>query len=478
MDAAEIDLAIAEVDERLEKLRILYDQYFSGIERTEPLRRREELERRIKNLRRENIRNTGQRFKFQQIVQRYTTFSQYWTRILRQIEQGTFKRDLARAAKRFGTGPSSKRTEEAPRPDETEDLSTDLLEDEPEELDSSFIEEESDEDTSPFRRPASGPPVPAAARGAAPVSPPPPRAPAPSVPGALSTPSPALFAGDGPGERPAPASIPAPTPVRPISAPSPVSSAPAPVTPAAASSAPAVSSAPAPVTPAASSGTGTPAAPRRPMPAPTRLDLDDDDDLLGGGAPVRPLPRPAVAAPGAHPSGPLARPVSGATPGVAAPTSSPAAPAPASIPAPRTSGPTSTSAPRPPAPSVPQVTPAAASQGGSAPSMSGGEAPRSAPVPSTPRPSPERPVARVQPPAPRPTAEDLNDTRIRDIYNRYVEARRKCNESTAAITYDGLARSLRDSVPKLQQKHGGRVVDFEVVVKDGRTVLKPVVKGQ
>jgi hypothetical protein len=33
-------------------------------------------------------------------------------------------------------------------------------------------------------------------------------------------------------------------------------------------------------------------------------------------------------------------------------------------------------------------------------------------------------------------------------------------------------------VPKLQQKHGGRVVDFEVVVKDGRTVLKPVVKGQ
>lgn len=87
-------------------------------------------------------------------------------------------------------------------------------------------------------------------------------------------------------------------------------------------------------------------------------------------------------------------------------------------------------------------------------------------------------MARVQPPAPRPTAEDLNDTRIRDIYNRYVEARRKCNESTAAITYDGLARSLRDSVPKLQQKHGGRVVDFEVVVKDGRTVLKPVVKGQ
>jgi hypothetical protein len=85
------------------------------------------------------------------------------------------------------------------------------------------------------------------------------------------------------------------------------------------------------------------------------------------------------------------------------------------------------------------------------------------------------PVARPQP-RPGPGSEDLNDGKIREIYNRYVDAKRKCNESTAAITFDNLAKSLRDSVPKLREKHGGRVVDFEVVIKDGRTVLKPVVK--
>jgi hypothetical protein len=49
-------------------------------------------------------------------------------------------------------------------------------------------------------------------------------------------------------------------------------------------------------------------------------------------------------------------------------------------------------------------------------------------------------------------------------------------ESTAAITYDGLAKSLRDSSEKLKEKHRGKSVDFEVTVKDGKTILRPVVK--
>jgi hypothetical protein len=38
-----------------------------------------------------------------------------------------------------------------------------------------------------------------------------------------------------------------------------------------------------------------------------------------------------------------------------------------------------------------------------------------------------------------------------------------------------VARNLRESSAKLSQKLG-RHVDFEVVVKDGRTILRPVVK--
>ena len=41
---------------------------------------------------------------------------------------------------------------------------------------------------------------------------------------------------------------------------------------------------------------------------------------------------------------------------------------------------------------------------------------------------------------------------------------------------DSLAKSLRDSSEKLRQKHVGKAVDFEVQVKDGKTILKPIVE--
>jgi hypothetical protein len=71
---------------------------------------------------------------------------------------------------------------------------------------------------------------------------------------------------------------------------------------------------------------------------------------------------------------------------------------------------------------------------------------------------------------------DLSDDRFGEIYSKYVETRRTQNEPTHAITREALAKQLSDSTEKLRQKSGGKAIDFEVVVKDGRTVLKPVVK--
>ena len=59
----------------------------------------------------------------------------------------------------------------------------------------------------------------------------------------------------------------------------------------------------------------------------------------------------------------------------------------------------------------------------------------------------------------------------------YVAAKRRQNESTAAITYEAVAKTLRDSQAKLREKHGSdRSVDFEVAVKDGKAILRPIVK--
>lgn len=66
---------------------------------------------------------------------------------------------------------------------------------------------------------------------------------------------------------------------------------------------------------------------------------------------------------------------------------------------------------------------------------------------------------------------------MRQIYSEYVQARRSRNEPTASVTYDAIARNLRESSAKLREKHG-RSVDFEVSVKDGKTILKPVLKDK
>src|SRR5262249_3308725 len=103
MDSAEVERELEELETGIERLRGLYEQYFMGIERLEPLIPRKDVDRRIWVLRREQIRNTGLRFKFQMLIQRYNTFQQYWGRISREIENGTYRRDVVRAAKRVGT---------------------------------------------------------------------------------------------------------------------------------------------------------------------------------------------------------------------------------------------------------------------------------------------------------------------------------------------------------------------------------------
>ena len=99
MEAAELDVALEELETRLERLRALYEQYFMGLEKIEPAIARKDVDRRIYVLRREKIRNTAKRFKLQTIIQRYNTFQQYWQRICREIENGTYKRHLLRAQK-------------------------------------------------------------------------------------------------------------------------------------------------------------------------------------------------------------------------------------------------------------------------------------------------------------------------------------------------------------------------------------------
>jgi hypothetical protein len=84
--------------------------------------------------------------------------------------------------------------------------------------------------------------------------------------------------------------------------------------------------------------------------------------------------------------------------------------------------------------------------------------------------------ARAPVAAPAPAPDNLPDQRLRQIYAKYVESKRAANESTAGITYERLAESLRTQAAKLREKNPTRSVDYEVITKDGKTLLKPILK--
>lgn len=98
----ELEVLVSELEVRTERLRKLYDQYFLGFEKLEPTVARKDVDRRLEVIRKEQLRNTALRFRFQMITQKYSTYQTLWARTCRAIEEGTFKRHLAKARARFG----------------------------------------------------------------------------------------------------------------------------------------------------------------------------------------------------------------------------------------------------------------------------------------------------------------------------------------------------------------------------------------
>jgi len=87
---------LADLDQKISRLRVLYDQYFMGIERVEPLMQRGEI---AKFFLRSNIPqrgNTAHKFRYRSLQQKFTSFCGYWDRIVRLIEDGKIRRGVIR----------------------------------------------------------------------------------------------------------------------------------------------------------------------------------------------------------------------------------------------------------------------------------------------------------------------------------------------------------------------------------------------
>lgn len=88
------------LDQRLARLRVLYEQYFLGIEKRQPTTPQKEVVRLIRLVEKHKIRNTSLKFRFNGIVQKFTSYRAYWLRTCRQIENGTYVRHKQRVQTR------------------------------------------------------------------------------------------------------------------------------------------------------------------------------------------------------------------------------------------------------------------------------------------------------------------------------------------------------------------------------------------
>jgi hypothetical protein len=89
-----MDKEMDDLDSRISRLRVLYDQYFMGIERVEPIFLRNSIE---KDFRRSNILRRGStvlKFRYRSLQQKYTAYRSYWNRIVRLIEDGQIRRGI------------------------------------------------------------------------------------------------------------------------------------------------------------------------------------------------------------------------------------------------------------------------------------------------------------------------------------------------------------------------------------------------
>lgn len=108
-----------DLDGRISRLRVLYDQYFMGIERMEPTHLRGTVE---KIFRRSKIAlrgNTAQKFRYRSLQQRFVSLSSYWNRIVRLIEDGRIRRGIGATTTGLRDAQAEPRPD-APQQDERE----------------------------------------------------------------------------------------------------------------------------------------------------------------------------------------------------------------------------------------------------------------------------------------------------------------------------------------------------------------------
>jgi hypothetical protein len=84
------------------------------------------------------------------------------------------------------------------------------------------------------------------------------------------------------------------------------------------------------------------------------------------------------------------------------------------------------------------------------------------------------PAAKRAPEVQRPAPAALSEGQMRALYDAYVEAKKRCNEDVSKLTLQAVAQSVNKQIPEIVSRYKAREVEFKVVIKDGKAILKAV----
>lgn len=102
------------LDSKITRLKTDYEQYFMRLVKREPARLREEVERLVLLYSNKSLTNTTLKFRYNTLVAKFSSYKQYWTRVLRAIDEGTFYREPSLMATPAASGSGRGPKEESP----------------------------------------------------------------------------------------------------------------------------------------------------------------------------------------------------------------------------------------------------------------------------------------------------------------------------------------------------------------------------
>ena len=87
-------------------------------------------------------------------------------------------------------------------------------------------------------------------------------------------------------------------------------------------------------------------------------------------------------------------------------------------------------------------------------------------IAAAPRPFPRPPVPRSA------DVPGMTEAETRALYAKFVKAREVVGDKSEGFSYDKLVRTLQSQEPKILEQHKAQKVEFNVVIRDNKVILK------